>query len=199
MKWKRSEDGSNSLKSHPGTRSEPGLALLLSFAPGSIGMAAAPDLSITISPEAVRRLVQAAVPYTLQLDAGLFEQVVILDEPRNLRFFDGGIRMEVTATGSPVGFTAELEPVVHLERAAGSSSYQVRIGSLPVRMGLVGTVDLATAIPPIPVKQLSDFLLESDGKSIPMQLEIQDIKVSEAGIAVGLKTRHAGEFLSAGP
>ena len=175
------------------------LALLLMCVPVSISRAAEPDLSITISPEAVRRLVQAAVPYTLQLDAGLFEQVVILDNPRNLTFFDGGIRLEVTATGSPVGFTAALQPVIHLERPEGSSSYQVRIGSLPLRMGLVGTVDLATAIPPIPVKQLSEFLLETDDKSIPVQLEIQEIKVGEAGIVVGLKTRHAGEFLNAGP
>ncbi len=92
-----------------------------------------------------------------------------------------------------------LEPVLHLERRDGSPEYEVRIESLPVRLGALGTVDLATAIPPIPVQRVSEMLLESRQTSIPLQLEILSIDVGPEGIGIGVRTRYRGEFLSAAP
>lgn len=147
------------------------------------------DLRIQISPAAVEKLIAAVVPYELTLDAGLFEEVVSLSEPRNLEFFSGGIRLEMLATGSPIGFRATIHPVIRLEREAASRQYRVRIESLPVDLGLAGTFDLALAIPPFPIKTLSEFFLSTPGKEIPMGMEILEIQVNRRGIELLMGTR----------
>lgn len=147
------------------------------------------DLKIQISSAAVEKLVAAAVPYDLTLDVGLFEEVVRLSEPRNLEFFAGGIRLEMLATGSPIGFTATLQPVIRLERDAASGQYLVRVESLPVDLGLAGTFDLALAIPPFPIKTLSEFFLSMPAKEIPMEMEILKIEVRREGIELLMGTR----------
>lgn len=147
------------------------------------------DMRIQISPAAIEKLVAAAVPYDLTLDVGLFEEVVRLSEPRNLEFFAGGIRLEMLATGSPMGFRATIHPVIRLERAASSRQYRVRVESLPVDLGLAGTFDLALAIPPFPIKTLSEFFLSTPGREIPMGMEILEIQVRPQGIELLMGAR----------
>lgn len=157
------------------------------------------DLRIQISPAVIEKLLAAAVPYDLTLDVGLFEEVIRLSEPRNLEFFAGGIRLEMLATGSPIGFSATIHPVIRLERGAGSRQYLVRVESLPVDLGLAGTFDLALAIPPFPIKTLSEFFLSSPDKEIPMEMEILQIQVDRQGIELLMRTRFPSGDPTAGP
>lgn len=162
-----------------------GLALAVSWP----AAAAEPDLSIRVRPQAVEKLIAAAVPYDLVLDLGLFEETIRLTDPRKLKFFAGGVRLELTATGSPVGFEATVEPVIRLERHGVTGVYQVRIESLPVRIGLAGTYDLAALIPRIPIETLTQHLLQTRDKEIPMELEVREILIREQGIEISLQIR----------
>lgn len=149
-----------------------------------------PDLSISIRPGAVEKLIAAAVPYDLVLDAGVFEETVRLTDPRNLKFFPGGVRLELTATGSPIGFEAIVKPVIRIERDAATGAYRVHIESMPVRIGMAGTYDLAALIPLIPIETLTRHLLHTRHKEIPMELEVREILIQETGIEISLRTRY---------
>jgi hypothetical protein len=166
-----------------------GLAAAVPAPAGEPVTASQADVIINVRPEAVAKLMAAAVPYDLVLDVGLFEETVRLADPRNMKFFAGGVRLQLTATGSPIGFEATVEPVIRLDRDAESGAYRVRIESLPVRIGLAGTYDLAALIPVIPIETLTEYLLETKEKAIPMELQVQEIRVHPQGIEVKLETR----------
>jgi hypothetical protein len=146
------------------------------------------DLTIRVRPEAVEKLIAAAVPYDLILNAGVFEETVRLSNPRNLKFFAGGVRLQLTATGSPVAFSTTVEPVIRLEKEAATGIHRVRIESLPVRIGLAGTYDLAAFIPVIPIERVTEHLLETKEKDIPMQLEVREIRIEPDGIEILMQT-----------
>jgi len=168
------------------------LALAVSWPAPAAAPAAAPavDLRISVRPQAVKKLIHAAVPYDLVLDAGVFEETIRLSHPRNLKFFAGGVRLELTATGSPIAFEATVEPVIRLDRDAETGDYRVRIESLPVRIGMAGTYDLAALIPVIPIETLTRHLLPARHKDIPLELEVREISIQEQGIELSLQTRY---------
>jgi hypothetical protein len=147
------------------------------------------ELSVRLSPAAVEKLIRAAVPYDIKLDAGVFTQLVRISEPRDIRLFAGGITLRARATGSPVPLDAELEPVIRLERSA-AGGYQVRVESLPVKVGWAGTFDLAGSIPVTPIEELTEFALDMPERSIPVQLKVTGILVDREGIRVDMETRY---------
>ena len=164
-----------------------GLALLLA-APPAVPASARQDLNVTISRDTVARLIAAAVPYQMRLDVGLFEQVVTLTNPRDVRLVPGGIRLRMTATGAPVPFAAEIDPFVRLERDTATGGYVIRVDRMPVNMGRAGTYDLASYIKPIPVERVSSHLLSTPSKDIGLDLVVDRIEVAEDGIVVRFLT-----------
>ena len=166
------------------------LALAASWPAPAPAAAPEADLRISVRPPAVEKLIHAAVPYDLVLDAGVFEETIRLTHPRNLKFFAGGVRLELTATGSPIAFEATVEPVIRLDRDAETGDYRVRIESLPVRIGMAGTYDLAALVPVIPIETLTRHLLPARHKDIPLELEVREISIQEQGIARALHTRY---------
>ena len=101
-----------------------------------------------------------------------------------------GVRLELTATGSPIAFEATVEPVIRLDRDAETGDYRVRIESLPVRIGMAGTYDLAALVPVIPIETLTRHLLPARHKDIPLELEVREISIQEQGIELSLHTRY---------
>ena len=152
--------------------------------PSSARATSRQDLDITISRDTVARLITAAVPYELRLDVGLFEQVVTLSNPRDIRLVPGGIRLRMSATGAPLPFSAEVEPFVRLARDAGTGEFTIRVDRLPVNMGRAGTYDLASYIKPIPVERVSNYLLSTPSKEINLDLMVDAIEIGEPGIVV---------------
>lgn len=158
--------------------------------PGRGPAEAAPaDLVINVRPEAVSKLIAAAVPYDLLLDVGVFEETIRLTDPRNVQFLEGGVQLQLTATGSPLSFETMVEPVIRLDREAQTGTYRVRIESLPVRIGLAGTYDLAALIPVIPIETVTEYLLQTRDKEIPMQLQVREIRLHPQGIEIKIQTR----------
>ncbi len=166
------------------------IGLILAFATvGAIPGTATPagareDLNITISRDTVARLITASVPYEMRMDVGLFEQVVTLTNPRDIRLVPGGIRLRMTATGAPLPFQADIDPFVRLVRDAATGGYTIKVDRMPVNMGRAGTYDLASYIKPIPVEKVSSHLLATPSKEIALDLVVDRIEVAESGIVV---------------
>ena len=142
------------------------------------------DVRIVIAPETVRKLIAASVPYRLNLDMGLFEQVVSLTEPREVRLVANGLSLKMTATGSPIPFQVEISPAVRLVRQPGG--YRIQVESLPVDMGRAGVYDLAAYIDPVPVDGVTRQLIQTPGREIAMDLAIRRLEVTEDGILIVL-------------
>ena len=171
-----------------------GCVLLLGLVTGAPGRGGAElaeagrpeDVRIVIAPETVRKLIAASVPYRLSLDMGLFEQVVSLTEPREVRLVANGLKLKMTATGSPIPFQVEISPAVRLVRQPGG--YRIQVESLPVDMGRAGVYDLASYIDPVPVERVTRQLIQTPGLEIVMDLVIRRLEVAEDGILIVLGT-----------
>jgi hypothetical protein len=144
------------------------------------------DVRIVVAPEAVRKLIAAAVPYRLGLDMGFFEQVVTLTEPREIRLVSNGLDLKMTATGSPIPFQVEISPAVRLTRQPGG--YRIQVESLPVDMGRAGVYDLASYIEPVPVERVTRQFFQTPGREIAMDLIIRSLEVTPDGILIVLAT-----------
>ena len=143
-------------------------------------------LSITVSAPLVKDLITAAVPYRLALDAGLFEEVVTLSDPRHVRLVPGGLDMEMTAAGSPVPFTAEVSPRVRLERRE-EGGWVIRVQELPVTIGRLGTYDLASFIDPVDIETVTRHLLDLPGGTIEIDLTVSTINISADEVRIELQ------------
>ncbi|MFQ5670668.1 MAG: hypothetical protein ACE5HD_09155 [Acidobacteriota bacterium] len=150
--------------------------------------APAGDLRLTISRPVLVNLIRAVVPYRLKLDTGVLEEIVTLTEPRDLHLTPEGVRLTMTASGSPIPFTAEISPMIRFEADAITGDYVVRVDKLSVKMGLAGTYDLASYVKPIPVQRLSHYVLETPDRLIGVDLAVSEIKLTEQEIQVWLQT-----------
>ena len=146
------------------------------------------DLRITINGDTIEDLILAVVPYELELNTGLFLEVVTLTDPRDIRLVPGGIHLKMTATGSPVPFVADVSPDVRLVQDSETGGYVVAVQEMPVDMGPLGTYDLASFIDPIPIEKVSHYFLEMPGRMLEVELIVRGIEVSEEGIVVRLQT-----------
>jgi len=152
-------------------------------------------ISLTLSAPLLENLLTAAVPYRLEMDAGLFNEVVVLSRPRNIHLVPGGLDLEMTATGSPIPFTAEVVPRIRLKRS-DEGGWMVGVEELPVTIGRLGTYDLASFIAPVPIETVTPYLLELPGGTISFDLIVSDITISAAEIRVEL---HASFPVAAKP
>lgn len=146
----------------------------------------AAGLSLILAAPLLVDLIAAATPYRLELDAGLFHEVVVLSRPRNIRLVAGGLDLEMTATGSPIPFTAEVSPRVRLVRG-DDGGWRVVVEKLPVTIGLLGTYDLASFIEPVAIETVTPYLLELPGGTIDVDLIVSDIKISAREIRIELR------------
>jgi hypothetical protein len=146
------------------------------------------EIQIVIAPHAVRKVIHAAVPYELRLDVGFFQQVVSLTEPRQIQLIPGGIRLEMTAVGSPLPFTVDIAPELKLVRDPGSGDHRLEMQSLPVNMGRIGTYDLSAYVGPIPIERVTRHLLDTPGRQMEVDLIVDRVEIVEEGIEIFLVT-----------
>ena len=146
----------------------------------------AAGISLTIAAPLLADLIDAAAPYRLELDAGLFNEVVVLSRPRNVRLVAGGLDLEMTATGSPIPFTAEVSPRVRLVRN-DEGDWMVVVEKLPVNIGRLGTYDLASFIEPVAIETVTPYLLELPGGTIDVDLIVSDIAISAREIRIAMR------------
>ncbi|MFQ5718424.1 MAG: hypothetical protein ACE5IK_02635, partial [Acidobacteriota bacterium] len=143
-------------------------------------------IRIHVGPAVIEGVIRAAVPHVVELDAGLFRERVVLDDPHAVRLVAGGLDLEMTATGSPVPFSAEVAPHVRLLPVA-AGGWQVAVDSLPVTVGRLGTYDLASFIDPVPIETVVSSLLALPGGELSVELTVTAVEITSAGIEIRLR------------
>jgi hypothetical protein len=162
----------------------------ISSAPPAPAPAPAPapdDVRIEVGHDTIERLIEAAAPYEVRLKAGLFDEVVLLDHPRDIRLVPGGVHLRMTAVGRPLAFTADVVPEISVAEEQGRYTVQVR--KMPVTIGAAGTYDLASFIKPVPIEKVSQHLIEIPGGEIGVNLIVSAIEISPDGMRLRFRTR----------
>ena len=111
----------------------------------------AESVTMTIDRPTALHFLRAATPYSFEVTKMGFTEIFTLYHPRDLRFDGGKIRLTVDCRGEPIGFHAELEPTLSVYFDRQKNAFVVKVESLPIKLGALGTIRLDEYLDPVEI------------------------------------------------
>ena len=109
----------------------------------------AESLTMSLDKPTALHFLRAATPYKLEVTKfGLTEKFTFYN-PRELQFEKGNIRLLIDCRAEPIVFETILEPKLSISFDRMKNAFVVKVESLPVRIGRLGTINLDNYIDPV--------------------------------------------------
>ncbi len=158
------------------------LAVATLCALAAVTGARAESVVMTLDRGTALNFLRAATPYRFEVTTAGFTETFTLFNPRELRFEQGRIRLKVDCRGEPIGVDAVLEPTLVLTFDRTKNAYVVKVESLPVTVGMFGTVYLDRYLDPIILPTAFSNTLEDGIPGLRIDTVIRQLKVLDDSI-----------------
>jgi len=140
-----------------------------------------PEVTLTLTPPALLRLLQTVMPYRLEVGNSLLKETLTFSNPRNVVLSNNQVIFTLRVQGKPFPLDQDLKPVLALKKTA-DGNYQVVVASLPVAIPGYGSLDLSEVFPPVSLQSLFEQKFELQDRALRADLKIQDIQVGREQI-----------------
>ena len=144
--------------------------------------ARAESVVMTLDRSTALNFLRAATPYRFDVTTAGFTETFTLFNPRELRFEQGRIRLKVDCRGEPIGVDAVLEPTLVITFDRTKNAYVAKVESLPVTVGMVGTVYLDRYLDPFVLPTSFSNTLEEGIPGLRIDTVIRQLKVLDDSI-----------------
>jgi len=147
----------------------------------ALALAASPaqaeSVVLTIDRATLLNFAKAATPYSFDVSKAGVTQTLSLSNPRDMQFVNGRVRLRVDCTGEPLPFFAELVPTVSLTFDRTKNAFIATIESMPVKLGMLGTIDLKKYIAPVEIPVNFAAPVDSVAPGLVVDTVIRNLKV----------------------
>ena len=141
--------------------------------------APAESLTMSLDKPTALHFLRAATPYKLEVTKfGLTENFTFYN-PRELRFEEGHIRLLIDCRAEPIIFETILEPTLSVSFDRMKNAFVVKVESLPVRIGRLGTINLDNYIDPVVIPVSFKHPLDIGVEGLSVETIIRGLKVHE--------------------
>ena len=159
-------------------------AIAVAFALASGAPALAGTTTFTADAATLQGLLRAVTPYDLVVGKGGLSETLTLSNPRDVRFEDGRIHLRLDCRGTPIPIEEVLQPVISLRWSEEKKGWEARIEELPLKIPVLGTIDLAEYVRPVTVPSVfSQPAGEGDG-AIAIEGRITSLRVLDTMIQI---------------
>jgi hypothetical protein len=150
------------------------------LAPGKPAVAG--TITFTLDAATLQSFLRAVTPHDVVVGKGGLSETLTLSNPRDVRFEDGRVRLRLDCRGAPLPIEEVLEPALSLRYSDVKKGFEARVESLPLKIPVLGTIDLAEYLRPITIPSVFSRPAGEGDETVTIDGRIVSLRVLETMI-----------------
>jgi len=159
-------------------------AIVLASALGAATRIEAGAVSFSVDAATLQSYLLAATPYDIVVGKKGLSETLTLSSPREVRFEKGAVRLKIDCRGTPIAVEEVLDLTLSVKWNETKKNFEARIETLPVRIPVLGTIDLAEYLRPFAIPSVFSESLAGES-TLGIAGKITSLRVLDTMIQVG--------------